>query len=255
MADVTVFEPGGYRFINAVFQYSGGVAAQPGFEIVRARLNQPLPADTGLDFIESHLRSLGRPTTAFCACELRSPSPFSETGFIDFNRHYVSVLERWGIFSNEINPVARTNVCPEFSPPSEPSLFAFSYTLPTQSSMPSFIVSGGGEGTELNGSFEAQIVRLNDCSSDGMREKMRYVLTEMEQRLQALGFGWADATAVQAYTVYDIGAHVGPEVAQRGAATSGLSWSFARPPVIGLDYEMDVRGPAREIVLDTRDFG
>jgi hypothetical protein len=29
---------GGYRYIKAVFQYSGGVAAEPGFEIVRARL-------------------------------------------------------------------------------------------------------------------------------------------------------------------------------------------------------------------------
>ena len=30
MSHVRVFAPGGYRFINAVFQYSGGVAAEPG---------------------------------------------------------------------------------------------------------------------------------------------------------------------------------------------------------------------------------
>jgi hypothetical protein len=30
---------------------------------------------------------------------------------------------------------------------------------------------------------------------------------------------------------------------------SGIVWHFARPPVQGLDYEMDVRGVAREIVL------
>jgi hypothetical protein len=35
----------------------------------------------------------------------------------------------------------------------------------------------------------------------------------------------------------------------RGAAPGGLSWHFARPPVIGLDYEMDVRGAARELVI------
>src|SRR4051794_26701714 len=35
MSDVRVFAPGGYRFINAVFQYSGGVAAEPGHRIVR----------------------------------------------------------------------------------------------------------------------------------------------------------------------------------------------------------------------------
>jgi hypothetical protein len=29
----------------------------------------------------------------------------------------------------------------------------------------------------------------------------------------------------------------------------GLSWHLARPPVVGLEFEMDVRGAAREIVL------
>jgi len=31
----TVFAAGGYRYIPAVFQYSGGVAAEPGFTIQR----------------------------------------------------------------------------------------------------------------------------------------------------------------------------------------------------------------------------
>ena len=38
MADVRDFQEGGYRYIKAVFQYSGGVAALPGFEIERAGL-------------------------------------------------------------------------------------------------------------------------------------------------------------------------------------------------------------------------
>ena len=38
-----IFEPGGYRYIKAVFQYSGGVAAQPGYEIERVRFMKPLP--------------------------------------------------------------------------------------------------------------------------------------------------------------------------------------------------------------------
>jgi len=49
--------------------------------------------------------------------------------------------------------------------------------------------------------------------------------------------------------VQDIGALIGPEITARGAAQGGLSWHFARPPVIGLEYEMDVRGAAREIVV------
>ena len=43
MPDVLTFPDGGYRFIKGVFQYSAGVAAEPGWEIVRARLAKPLP--------------------------------------------------------------------------------------------------------------------------------------------------------------------------------------------------------------------
>jgi hypothetical protein len=39
------------------------------------------------------------------------------------------------------------------------------------------------------------------------------------------------------------------ELAARGAMRAGLSWHFARPPVRDLDYEMDVGGVMREIVL------
>ena len=31
--------------------------------------------------------------------------------------------------------------------------------------------------------------------------------------------------------------------------SGGLVWYYVRPPVIGLEYEMDVRGTARELIL------
>jgi hypothetical protein len=37
-----------------------------------------------------------------------------------------------------------------------------------------------------------------------MRAKARFVLGAMEQRVSALGFGWADVAATQAYTIFDI---------------------------------------------------
>jgi hypothetical protein len=39
------------------------------------------------------------------------------------------------------------------------------------------------------------------------------------------------------------------EIVRRGATRGGLTWHFCRPPVVELDYEMDVRGVARELVL------
>ena len=92
-------------------------------------------------------------------------------------------------------------------------------------------------------------MRPGDTSLDGMREKVRYVMGEMERRLSALGFGWKDAISTQAYTVYDLGPLVGDEIVGKGAAPGGLAWHFCRPPIVGLDYEMDVRGAAREIVI------
>jgi hypothetical protein len=38
-------------------------------------------------------------------------------------------------------------------------------------------------------------------------------------------------------------------LAARGAIVSAIAWNYARPPVIGLDYETDVRGIARELIL------
>ena len=44
MAETTVFEPGGYRYARGRFQYSGGVSAEPGFVIERARFARPRAA-------------------------------------------------------------------------------------------------------------------------------------------------------------------------------------------------------------------
>ena len=39
------------------------------------------------------------------------------------------------------------------------------------------------------------------------------------------------------------------QIESRGAAPGGLTWYYARPPVEGLDYEMDVRSiPVQRIV-------
>jgi len=249
MAEVITFTPGGYRYIKGPFQYSAGVAAEPGFEIERVLFVKPLPLAEGFAAVEAHLAATGRPPTAFCACELRSPAPFTEEGFIAFNREYVKTLERWGVYRDSVNPVARTNVCPAVGAPGAPALYAFSYTVPAQDSLPaSFVIAGGGEAPEFKPNYRNHIVRRGERSPDAMREKVRYVMGVMEGRLAALGLAWRDVAATQAYTVYDIGPFVMDEIVRRGAAATGLTWHLCRPPVVDLDYEMDVRRTAREIV-------
>ena len=109
---------------------------------------------------------------------------------------------------------------------------------------------GRGEARgESSGSYADRIVRLGDQSPDAMREKARYVLGEMERRMTALGFGWGDVTTTQLYTIFDIHPFLAEEFVARGAAPAGLTWHYARPPVEGLDLEIDVRGLTRELVI------
>ena len=82
-----------------------------------------------------------------------------------------------------------------------------------------------------------------------IREKARCVLEEMERRMAALGFAWPDVTATQVYTVFDLHSYLADEFVARGATGGGLTWHFARPPVQGLDFEVDVRGVSRELVI------
>src|ERR1041384_8331537 len=109
----TVFAAGGYRYIPAVFQYSGGVAAEPGFEIVRIRFHRPIPLAQGFADIVRASRDTSRPLAAFCACELRSGAPFTEDGFRAFNEIYAGILRRWGVMAGDTNPGPRSNCCPE----------------------------------------------------------------------------------------------------------------------------------------------
>jgi hypothetical protein len=233
--------PGGYRYIPGVFQYSAGVAALDGFQIERVELMQQLPLAAGFTCIERFLAEQGRPLLAFCACELRSPAPFTDAGFIAFNRQYVGTLERWGIMRDDKNPVARSNVCPELHKPTDPSLHAFCFTRPAAGASGSFVIAGSGEAEEGHASYRERTIRYGDTSPAGLRAKGVYVLERMEQRMAAVGAAWADTTAVQVYTVYDLHPFLGDEIVRRGAAQHGLSWHFARPPVVGLDYEMDCR--------------
>ena len=206
-----------------VFQYSGGVAALDGFQIERVTLHTPVPLAAGFAFIERYLASLGVPLLAFCACELRSPAQFTDAGFIAFNRHYCGTLERWGVMTGDNNPVARSNVFPEVDDPAEPSFHAFCFARPLPGASGSFVIAGSGEAEEGQAPYRERMVRYGDTSPEGMREKAVFVLGRMEQRMAAVGASWADTTAAQAYTVFDLHPFLQDEIARRGAARHGLT--------------------------------
>ena len=238
-----------YRFIPGPFQYSAGVAARPGFALRRVRFANPVPLAEGFRRIEALMLAEGLPLTAFAACELRSPAPFTDAGFTAFNREYVGTLERWGIFRNEENPVARSNVCPELHKPDGPSFHAFTLSVPAPDAPASFVIACSGESQEGPGAYRDRTVRFGDTSTEGMRDKIAHVMATMERRMAALGATWADATATQIYTVFDIHPHLADAIVAPGAGRHGVDWHFCRPPVVGLDYEMDCRRVHDERVL------
>jgi hypothetical protein len=243
------FPAGNYRFIPAVFQYSSGAAADSGYEVERVRFDKMPPLAEGFALVAKYIQAAGRPLTSFCACELRSPAAFTEDGFLKFNRHYVKTLAEWGLFDGVVNPVARSNVCPEIDPPAEPSFYAFSFTRPSGSTTPTFVIAGGAESREGPGTYPERTVRYRDLSPEGLKEKVRFTVESMASRLGEFGFGWKDTTAVQAYTVHDFHPVIVDELVRRGVMRSGLIWHFARPPVVDLEYEMDCRRVMRETVI------
>lgn len=241
---------GGYSFLRGISPYSAGAIAHQGFAIEHARFRVPLALGAGFDAIEAYLEAQGRPRTALCGIELRSPRPFTFQGFADFNVRYVDILRRWDLLQDGLNPVARTNVAPELDPPTEPSLFAFSFTVISAGAKPSFVVAGAGELPE--GSLDPHdVVRKGETSTEALREKARFVMGLMEARLKGLGTHWAGLTQTNLYTVHPVCPWLKTEViAKMGPAhLQGVNWYLARPPIVSIEFEMDLRGVARETVI------
>jgi len=239
---------GDYRFLPGIAPFSSGVVAAPGYQVVHATLRAPVPWREGFALVERHLRAEGRSRPALCAIELRSPAPFSFAGFDAFNAGYQDLLAEWKLLVDGANPIARTNVAPLVGVPPEPSLYAFSYTVPGGTPRPTFVVAGAGEMRERGVGIEG-IVRHGETSTEAMREKAAHVMGIMQARLSGLGAEWRDVTTVDVYTVHPIEPLLADTVLRPAgaAALHGVRWFPSRPPVVGLDYEMDLRGVAREI--------
>ena len=241
---------GGYRYLPGISAFSSGVIASPGWEIVRATLAAPLPWRTGFALIDRHLRGQDRPRAALCGIELRSPAPFTFEGFAEFNHGYCALLQERGILVDGDNPIPRTNVAPVTAAPAVPVLYAFDYTIPGTTPSPTFVVAGAGEMGDRALGAEG-IVRPGETSPDAMREKARFVMGIMADRMKALGADWSRVTTIDVYTAHPIHAFLVDEILHPAgaAAIHGVRWFPSRPPIEGLEFEADMRGLGREIVL------
>ena len=247
-AVLRIHPKGGYRFLPGIAPYSCGVVSGEGQEIVHATLRGPVGWRLGFDVIAGHLEAEGLSREALCAVELRSPLPFSFDGFAEFNSEYAEVLESWGLFVDGVNPVARTNVAPEVNPPPEVSLHAFSYAKAGETAPPTFVVAGAGELPE--GVLKASaIIAAGDTTLGAITRKAAFVMGLMESRLRGLGADWGLVTAMDVYTIHPFD-HALPDVILKRAglaASHGIRWYYSRPPIRGIEFEMDIRGVRTEV--------
>jgi len=239
---------GKYTFVHGIGPFSAAVTAQPGFEIVHARFNPLIALNDGYIRVERHLQELRRPPGALCGMELRVPKVFSREAFDEFNRPYIERLKRWGLEVGSANPVTRTNVAFEVNPVPEPMLAGFYYTMPSTMRGETFVLSGAPEIASREGGI--QIVARGDTSADGLRQKLECILQVLGAHLAEMKLKWEIATAVNVYTVFDVHPLLSALLPVLGAASHcGVTWHFARPPVSGLDLEIDARAVRTELIL------
>ena len=224
------FAAGSYHFVAAPGRpFSSGVAADQGFDLVHAVFFRPQQLSTGLESARRHVESAGRPVTALAAFELRIPEPLSREGFDAFNEPYVERMAALGLRSGADWVTARTNVA---VPVREPSLYAFTYTVPGGRSFPAFRLSGATE-TRRDGSAG---------------DRLRSIVEALAVPMNELGVTWEASTAINVYCATDV--PMDEVAAALGtAAVHGITWFPALPPLREYEFEIDARGVGTEIVI------
>jgi hypothetical protein len=96
-----------------------------------------------------------------------------------------------------------------------------------------------------------QVIRRGETSAGAIREKARFVMALMSKRVEGLGVSWDEATNVNVYTAHSICDFLAEEIVSRmgTSAVHGVTWHYSLPPILSIEYEMDLRGTDREIVL------
>jgi hypothetical protein len=73
----------------------------------------------------------------------------------------------------------------------------------------------------------------------------------MGERLRGLGGDWSRVTVLDVYTAHPIHSFLVDELLHPPgpAAIHGVRWFPSRAPVEGLEFELDMRGVGKELVL------
>ncbi len=231
---LTQFAPGNYRTLaSAGRPFSDGIVADPGYDLVRAVFSRPRPLYEALDEARRHVEAAGRRATALAGFELRIPGPLTAEGFAAFNRPYVERMTELGLSTSEGLVTTRTNVSPTVAGVTEPTLLAFTYTVPSDGAR--------GIAYRLSGATETR--------SDGTTaERLSTIVDTLDEHLAELGATWGQATAI---TIYGEACDLDAATLSRfgEAALRGVRWYPSLPPIVGIGFEIDAHSVGTEQMM------
>ncbi len=240
--------PGGYHVLPSGTVFSGGAIPMEGHEIVHALMKPWIPLKDAWAFIESYLKSIGRPVQALCGMELRIPAQLTFDGFKAFNAPYVEQLQKWQLLLGRYSAVCRTNVAPVWDVPKEPSVHAFSYCIPSKHKGTTFCLSGAAD-IDARGKPVAE----GDVSAAGMKKRLEHCVEVITGRLAEMELDWSAVTHTDLCVVQDIPGLWESVIAPglQPAVRHGVRVHLARPPIVGSEVELECRGVRQELTLAT----
>ena len=218
---------GNYRFLNAEARpFSSGAVTDPGFDISRVTFARPIPLEQGIAAAARHVSTAGRPVGSIAGFELRIPKPLSQTEFDTFNRRYVATLHGISLGLDGVIPATRTNVAPTLGTIREPSVFGFTFTIPSSRKSGAFILSGVTE--EIQG------------SAAEMLSNIAGILAARARRLES---SLVDSTTIQLYAdaAPESQAFSGVEREFGEGIIRGMRWFPSLPPIEGRKFEIDAQ--------------
>jgi hypothetical protein len=234
---------GNYRFFPSTggSPFCNGVIADPGYEIVYATFERPVQWQAGFQRVAEYLANLGRPHQALCGLELRCSAPYTQEGFLEFNGGYGEVLSEWGLYEGAVGTgsTTRTNIAPGYQAPGEEVMTAFSYTVPSNTERPTFVVSGTPAGP----------VRRGEATAEANREQVARIVEILEERLEALGVSWDLTTDIVVYAPRNLEPVLRTALLPRigSAVLNGIRWSPGSAPVGGGGIELGTYGIRQQL--------
>jgi enamine deaminase RidA (YjgF/YER057c/UK114 family) len=239
---------GAYKILPGGAAFCSGIIPYEGYEVVRVLLRPWIALEQGYGFIESYLKSVGRPIQAFCGIELRVPAPLAMSDWSTFNVPYLEQLRKWGLIFGDYSGVCRSNIALALHPPAATSLCAFSYTAPASAKSKTFFLSGQAD---IDASGKA--IAEGDTGPTAMQRRARYTIDTVGATLAKLGVSWQDTTQIAFFHAHEIpdlwGAQLLGSLGE--ALRGGVLVYRARPPIAGLEVELEARALRQELVVAT----